>query len=121
VVERVWAAVADGALAREIAHDWTVPWVEGNAEPSTDAMINRAMAWLHGFDMAVSDPARPSATHHGPPGTYYRSLDEIRSLLDVWLAECVDYDADPEAWMTSRLALALAAIDEERQRGRDNP
>ena len=109
--------MADGSLRRELAHEWSVPWVEGDAEPSSDVMVNRAMTSLHGFDMASSNPERPSLIHHGPPGVYYRTLDDIRVGLVEWRAECVDYDSDPEGWRVARLALARAVIEEERRFG----
>jgi hypothetical protein len=117
VVERTWAAVADGSLAREVVHEWSVPWVEGDADPFPDVMVNRAMTSLHGFDMAASDPARPSLLHHGPPGCYYRTLDDVRAGLEGWRAECVEHDADPDAWIAGRRVMARALIEEERRHG----
>src|SRR6478609_2400242 len=63
VVDRAWVAVAEGALTREVVHEWTVPWVERTAE-RTDVMVYRGMTYLHGFDLVMSDPARPNLSRH---------------------------------------------------------
>ena len=106
------AAVAGGSLPREAVHDWTVSWVEGGVGPLPDVMVSRAMTSLHGFDMAASDPSRPSLLHHGPPGVYYRALAEVQAELDAWRGECAEYDTDPDAWRASRMTLARAAMPE---------
>ena len=109
-VEALWAAVAAGSVAREVAHDWSVPWVEDDAR-SDDTMVNTAMAHLHGFDMVSRDPDRPSLLHHGPPGVYYRTLEQVQQDLDHWRRECSKFDQDPAAWRAERLALARAAVE----------
>jgi hypothetical protein len=115
IIERAWVAVADGSLARETVHEWTVPWVEVDATPSLDLMVGLAMTSLHGYDLAVRDPTRPTLLGHGAPGAYLRTLGEVQTELDSWRAECVTYDLDPEAWRARRMAVARAAIAEEMQ------
>ena len=91
--------------------------MEGNADRAPDAMVGYAMTHLHGFDLAASDPLRPMLLHHGPPGSYFRSLADVRSELEAWRAACAAYDADPEAWTANRLAIARAFVEEERRDG----
>lgn len=78
-------------------------------------MILTALQSLHGFTMAF-DPATPHLVHHGPPGTYVRTLDEIRSELARWEARCAEYDRDPQAWRAKQLEIAHAYVAAERGR-----
>lgn len=94
-----------------------MPWVEGDAEPLPDVMVNGAMTSLHGFDMASDSPERPWLVHHGPPGVYYRTFEDIRVGLEAWRADCLEHDSDPEGWRAARMTLARAVIEEERRFG----
>src|SRR5437660_783650 len=90
-VEQRWQALVDGIAAREDVHDWAVTWVEGESGPCRDAMVPFAMQYLHGFDM-THDPDAPSLISHGPPGTYVKSMDDIRTDLAYWRRNCREYD-----------------------------
>jgi len=109
-----WAAVADGSVAREVAHEWSVRWVEGD-ERASDPLIQMAMYHFHGFDMVGVDARRPTK-QSGPPESYYRSLIDIEADHDWWRTEYDDFDKDPAAWRVRRTAASRAAIAAERQR-----
>ena len=114
-VEAAWTAVAGGSLPREVAHDWSVPWVEGDKRVS-DTVVRQAMYYLHGFDMKRD--ARGSSTRQDPVPSlpYYRSSQDVEADLTFWRAQCVEFDKDPAAWRNRRVAAARAAIEAERQR-----
>lgn len=98
-VEACWAAVADGRLTRAAAHDWAVPWIEGDAAGHADgAPTVTGLTHLHGVDR--------------------RSLDEIRADLEHWRVGCVEYDADPETDRLRKIAVAMAGVRAERRRQR---
>ena len=117
-VETRWREVLDGSRSREEVHDWTVPWVEGDlgAGPAEDGMVSGALYTLHGFTMAYL-PETPNLIHHGPPGMYVKSMEQIQLDLDRWLHNCAEHDRDPEGYRSRQIALASAA---ERDRRRPN-
>lgn len=96
-IERRWRALLDGSMTREEVHKWTLPWVEPWVDgyedgPWPDGMINGALQTLHGFSMAYL-PETPNLIHHGPPGDYLKSHDDIQREFDAWLSE--DHTSPP--------------------------
>ena len=120
-VERVWRAVAAGAKSREDAHDWTVPWVEGEAghERPGDLMVETGLQHVHGLDMAYC-PETPHLIHHGPPGIYVRTLEVVRVDLESWLDACREHDDDPVEFILCRQELARLSIRAERAKQRQH-
>jgi hypothetical protein len=120
-IERRWRALVDGSMTREEVHEWTLPWVEPWAGGYEDGpwpdMTYGALQNLHGFDSAYM-PETPNLIHHGQPGTYDKSREDIQRELDAWLSACNRYDHDPEAYRAEQSASAEAAIASERERGR---
>jgi hypothetical protein len=106
-----WVGVAEGRVGREETHDWAEPLMFADG-PSDDVMVMSALQYLHGFDMTYRSADR-NEIGHGPPGTYMRSLEEIREELDRWRVKCVDYDADPEGWVSRARAAARKWISED--------
>lgn len=89
-----WIALIEGLVTREEVHDWTVPWVEGEGDvvgPPSDVMVGTALQNLHGFTMAYL-PETPNLIHHGPPGIYVKSLDDIKGAFEWWLGRCREWD-----------------------------
>jgi hypothetical protein len=106
--EAWWRAVLAGSVTREAGHDWAEPLMladYGTEVPDVFAMS--ALQYLHGFDMTSTDAAHRFIAH-SPPGEYVKTMADIRADLDRWLANCRDYDADPEGW-----------IERVRRRARD--
>ncbi len=114
-----WFAILDGSCSREDVHGWTVPWVEGEGPsfPPTDTMVGTALQMLHGFTMAFNT-ATPHLIHHGPPGFYVRSLDDIRDDFDCWRRDCDEFDADPDLYRERRRTAARKLADHERRQDR---
>ena len=93
-VEAAWRAVIAGARTRESVHDWSVPWVEGdagNVRPR-DPMVLTGLQSLHGLDMTAL-PATPNLVSHGGSGNYVLSEQEVVASLERWLGRCRKYDA----------------------------
>jgi hypothetical protein len=110
-VDQAWREVIAGARSRGSAHDWAVPWVEGDLahEPLSDVMVRNGLQYLHGLDMLTRDD----------DGLRYTLDDsEVVGRYEAWLARCADYDKDPEGWSRRRLELARQAIAAERARRR---
>lgn len=102
-VEAFWRSLLNGTTSREEAHAATVPWMEGSLLVA-DPMTLGGLQWLHGADQAFdSDPA---VVHHGLPGTYVRTREELRQAFEAWVADCRSYDRDPVAWMAAMRAQA---------------
>jgi hypothetical protein len=68
---------------------------EYNRQP--DMMVMTVLQHLHGFDMTF-DPPRPTVLRHGPPGEYYRTLDEIADEYSRWRRNCEEFDRDPDRY-----------------------
>ena len=118
-VEAAWREVIAGERTRESVHDWSVPWVEGEAahvRPNDLAAAN-GLQYLHGLDMKAK-PETPNLVHHDGSGSYVLSADEVAARLDEWLGLCREYDEDPERFVHRRRELARQRIAEERGRRR---
>jgi hypothetical protein len=114
-VEAKWEAVIDGRLTREEVHDWAEPFVLD--ERSDDMMVLTALQQLHGFDLTGDRSGDPfKVTHHGPPGQYIRSIEEVAAQLTKWRNRCVEYDADPASYLQRARDAAVRRIAEERSR-----
>jgi len=88
-VNEVWRAVITGEWSRELAHDWTVPWVEGPAGhwPPCDQVIEGALQSLHGLDLTAA-PTAPNLIYHGGPRPYVLSAGEVRRRFGQWQQRC---------------------------------
>lgn len=86
-VLEVWSGLLGGRLDRESVHEWTVPWIEFSPGIAPDPMVKSALYSLHGYDSAYN-PGTPHLVHHGPPGVYIRTMEEIEQELDRWRAAC---------------------------------
>lgn len=53
-------------------------------------MVVTGLDYIHGLDMAYSDV--PHLVHHGKPGTYLLTIEEVGDRFAHWLALCADYD-----------------------------
>ena len=86
-VEAHWVALIVGTLTREQVHEWTVPWVEGDAAGWHGGLehVLDGLTTLHGFSMAY-DPTTPHRVHHGGSGPFVRSDADIVAELDRWRA-----------------------------------
>jgi hypothetical protein len=92
-----WRAVLNGTVTREAGHDWAEPLMFAAYETKPDALAMSGLQYLHGFDMTSEGTAHRSIAH-GPPGDYVKSMAEIAADLDRWIANCHEYDADPDGW-----------------------
>jgi hypothetical protein len=103
-VDQAWREVIASARSRESAHDWAVPWVEGELahEYCPDAMVRDGLLTLHGFDLWCrdSDGLR----------RYQVDDDEVVVRYQEWIACCAEYDQDPEGWRRRRVELAWHAV-----------
>jgi hypothetical protein len=97
LVRAVWEAVIEGRTSRESAHSWSTTWMERAITRPKDLMVAVAIDHIHGFDMA-SLPHSPGLVHHGGPGVWIRSIDEILRDYRSWLLKCTNYDLDPVGW-----------------------
>jgi hypothetical protein len=99
-VEAAWREVIAGERTRESVHDWSVPWVEGDAAHNRpkDLMVGSGLQYLHGLDMTAR-PETPNLISHGGPGNYVLSADEVAARLGHWLGTCREYDDDPEGFV----------------------
>ena len=99
-IESVWRSVIAGIRTRESAHDWSVPWVEGDrgAGPPADVLAGTGLQYLHGLDM-TANPEAPHFISHGGNGSYVLSEVEVAARLDHWLHVCSQYDADPQGFL----------------------
>jgi hypothetical protein len=54
-VDDAWREVIAGARSRGSAHDWIVPWVEGEFAHgrASDLMISNGRQYLHGLDLVT--------------------------------------------------------------------
>jgi hypothetical protein len=103
-------------MTREQAHDWTVPWVEGEGSPHpADRMVEGVLQSLHGVTMAY-DSAAPCQVHHGPPGTYVKSMGDIQADHQRWEEDCAEYDAGPAGYLASRRQVAEKYLQAEQLR-----
>ena len=116
-VEAAWREVIAGQRSRESVHDWSVPWVEGDAAHGhpKDLMVASGLQYLHGLDMTTT-PETPNLVSHGGAGSYVLSADEITARLEYWLVMCREYDDDPEGFVQRRRELARQRIARERPR-----
>jgi hypothetical protein len=116
-VEAAWREVIAGERTRESVHDWSVPWVEGEAAHSRprDLMVSSGLLYLHGLDMTAK-PETPGLTGHGGQGSYVLSVDEVAARLDYWLRMCREYDDDPEGFVQRARERARQSIARERAR-----
>jgi hypothetical protein len=118
-VEAAWREVIAGERTRESVHDWSVPWVEGDAahDRPRDLMVSSGLQYLHGLDMTAK-PETPNLISHGGQGSYVLSVHEITTRLDHWLGMCREYDDDPEGFVQRAKERARQIIARERaQRG----
>ena len=78
-------ALAEGALTREQVHEWTRPWVEGDATGWHNGLghVQNGLQHLHGYSMAY-EPDTPHLIHHGPPGVYVKTRGDILADLARW-------------------------------------
>lgn len=105
-IESKWTAIIEGRVTREEVHAWAEPLMLG--ERISDLLVASALQSLHGFDLTTD-------LEHGPPGNYLRSLDTLVEELDLWRAECVEYDMDPEGWVIRARARGRKAAEERRK------
>jgi hypothetical protein len=129
-VEAAWRGVIAGERTRESVHDWSVPWVEGDAAHGRprDLMVSSGLQYLHGLDM-TANPETPGSIGHGGQGNYVLSVDEIAARLDHWLVMCREYDDDPEGFVRRarerarqsklivRVSDVVGGLDREAARG----
>jgi hypothetical protein len=96
-VEEWWRAVLAEKVTRETGHQWAEPlmFADYDGSPAPDLLAMSGLQYLHGFDMTWQDVDH-GLIDHGPPGEYVKPLIKIEADLDRWLANCRDYDADPE-------------------------
>lgn len=81
-----WNALIEKKASREQVHDWTVPWVEGDwPSGPVPRRVLTALEELHGFTMAY-DPQTPHLIHHGPPGVYVKTHQDIIDGFARWCA-----------------------------------
>jgi len=78
-------------------------------------MVGSALQYLHGFTMAFL-PETPHLIHHGPPGEYVKSKEDIRVEFNRWQERCAEYDEDPEGYRQRALARGRTAVAEELER-----
>ena len=116
-VDDLWAAVAAGRLSREAAHDWAEPRMFADV-PSDDAMVMSALQNIHGLDMTYGS-ADERLVGHGPPGSYLRSLDEVRAELEHWRARCLEFDQDPDGFRERNVARTRQYLQKEGLRPKD--
>lgn len=85
-VEAKWVALVRGTLTREQVHEWTIPWVEGDGAGWNRGLghVEDGVQTLHGFSMSY-DPATPHLIHHGPPGVYVKTKEDIVAELARWM------------------------------------
>ena len=86
-IEAQWVALIKGERTREQVHEWTIPWVEGDAPGWHEGLRHiflTGLTTLHGFSMA-HDPAAPRLVHHGPPGVYVKTDEDIAAGLARWI------------------------------------
>jgi hypothetical protein len=116
-VEAAWREVIAGERTRESVHDWSVPWVEGEAahRRPKDLMAGSGLQYLHGLDMTAK-PETPGLVSHGGPGIYVLSADEVAARLEYWLGMCREYDDDPEGFVQRARERARQSIAGERAR-----
>jgi hypothetical protein len=109
--------VIAGERTRESVHDWSVPWVEGEAahRRPKDLMVGSGLQYLHGLDMTAK-PETPGLVSHGGPGIYVLPVDEVAARLEYWLGMCREYDYDPEGFVQRAMERARQSIARERAR-----
>jgi hypothetical protein len=101
-VHTKWLALVNGQVTREEIHDWTVPWVEGDAElPDDEPLVSSALQTLHGYQALRSND--------GSPG-YLRSDEDVAQGLAKWRADCSAFDADPAGWRRERFKATLRGL-----------
>src|SRR5262245_39319539 len=107
-VDQAWREVIAGARSRESAHEWAVPWVEGDLAHGRppDLMVSNGLLYLHGLDLLIraGDGLRQ----------YTFDDSEVVGRYQAWLTRCADYDKDPEGWSRRQMELARQAIEAER-------
>ena len=113
-IQAWWRGVIDGSVTREAAHEWAEPLMFAHYAEQPDMMVMTALQYLHGFDMTFMPPDR-NVISHGPPGEYLRSTADIEDELSRWLANCKEYDRDPEGYGQRARARGRALADAERQ------
>ena len=116
-VEAAWREVIAGGRTRESVHDWSVPWVEGDAAHGRpeDLMVGSGLQYLHGLDMTAK-PETPNLIGHGGPGGYVLSADEVAARLEHWLGMCDEFDDDPDGFVQRARERARQSIARERAR-----
>ncbi|MGH8962041.1 MAG: hypothetical protein ACRDWT_12775 [Jatrophihabitantaceae bacterium] len=99
-VEAWWRDVLAGTVTREAAHDWAEPLMFAEYEPDAkpDVLAMSGVQYLHGFDL-TSEDAEHRFLAHGLPGYYLKTMADIEADLDRWLANCREYNADPNGWL----------------------
>ena len=108
-VNQAWRDVISGARNRESAHDWAVPWMEGDRGRglAPDLMVSNGLTYLHGLDLLVRDA--------NGLRQYMFDDAEVLTRYQAWLARCVEYDKDPQGWSQRQMEVARAAIAAERR------
>jgi len=110
-VETRWLALLSGDLSREEVHVWTVPYVEGDAEPA-DPIAFMGVTTLHGLDLAAGSSGQPE--HGWAPGrTYVHSDLAIAKQLEEWREHAASHDRDPASWQLGQLRQALRTVRAE--------
>jgi hypothetical protein len=116
-VDDVWAAVAEGRMTREEAHDWAEVLMFSD-ELSDDVMAMSAVQHVHGLDMTYrSEDGR--LIGHGPPGAYVRTLAQVQADLDQWRGRCREFDTDPEGFRERNQARVRQHLRDEGIRPKD--
>jgi hypothetical protein len=112
-IDEWWQGIIEGRVTREAAHAWAEPLMFAEYSTQPDLMVMSALQSLHGFDMTFDPPDR-NVIRHGPPGEYYRTIDEIAADYKRWRSKCEEVDRDPDGWRQRARERAEQVIAAER-------
>jgi hypothetical protein len=101
-VEARWLDILARRRSREVVHDWTQPWVEGEGRLA-DPLVSIGMTYLHGYDLSAR-PGEPHLVRHGiaPGRAYCKPEATIADELAAWQQSGALFDSGPATWRRER-------------------